>query len=61
MVYNLIGQEVISLWDGNLEPGYKFVSWDGTDQIGNKVSAGIYILLMDAPGFRKSRKMLLIK
>ena len=61
MVYNLLGQEVISLWDGNLEPGYKFVTWDGTDQIGNQVSAGIYILLMDSPGFRKSRKMLLIK
>ena len=61
VIYNLLGQEVITLWDAHLDPGYKFVTWNGSDKLGNKVSAGIYIVMMDAPGYRKTRKMLFIK
>jgi hypothetical protein len=51
----------MTLWDAHLDPGYKFVTWNGSDKLGNKVSAGIYIVMMDAPGYRKTRKMLFIK
>jgi len=47
-VYNYAGQKVKDLMHSNLLAGHLVLVWDGRDQTGSKVSAGIYILRIHA-------------
>jgi subtilisin family serine protease len=60
-VYNLLGQEVRTLVSGAQTAGFKKVVWDGRNNGGQSVSSGIYVYRLQAPGFVKSRKMMLLK
>ncbi len=60
-VFNLLGQRVRTLVNGDMEAGYKTVVWDGKDESGKAVSSGIYLYKLSATGFEKSQKMLLLK
>jgi hypothetical protein len=42
-IYNPLGQEVKTLVNEVQTPGNKLISWDGTDNQGDMVGAGIYI------------------
>ncbi|MFC1502601.1 CotH kinase family protein [bacterium] len=44
VVFNLAGQEVFHLYDGELSPGYKQITWDGTGFSGDILVSGVYIL-----------------
>ena len=41
-IYNLLGQEVRTLVDGEREAGYYTVTWNGKDYHGQDVSSGVY-------------------
>jgi len=61
-VYNLLGHEVKTLFDGYKQAGYyDDLTWYGKDERGENVSSGIYILRMQAGTFSKIRKMTLIR
>ncbi|TKJ40977.1 hypothetical protein CEE36_08920 [candidate division TA06 bacterium B3_TA06] len=61
-VYNTVGQKVITLIHGTLEPGTHSVTWDGRDEQGRKLGNGIYLCeLTTADGFKQTTKMLLVK
>jgi len=60
-VFNVKGQLVRDLVDGNLPAGYHRVVWDGKDSSNRGVSSGIYMYRMDAPGYSKTLKMMLMK
>jgi len=60
-IYNLIGQEVKTLLNENLNYGYHIASWDGLDNKGRMVSSGVYFSELQASGIRKTRKMILLK
>ena len=60
-VYNLLGQHVTTLKDGNLEPGYHTVFWDGNDKNRSEVASGVYFFRLNAGEFTFSKKMMLIK
>jgi hypothetical protein len=45
----------------NQDPGYRSISWDATNDLGQPVSAGMYIYTIQAGEFRKTRKMVLLK
>jgi len=66
-VLNLLGQEVQTLVQGNYQPGYYDVIWDGRNATGNSVSSGIYfyqIAVADQSGkqlYMERKKMLLLK
>jgi flagellar hook assembly protein FlgD len=42
-IYNVLGQRVKSLVNGNLPAGNHKVKWNGCDQNGRKVSSGVYV------------------
>ncbi len=59
-IYNMIGQEVITLVDGLLSPGKKEIRWKARDNFGNKVASGIYFYHMQGDQFNDVRKMILV-
>ena len=60
-VYDVAGRSVRTLLDGVVEPGRHAAVWDGTNDSGEAVGSGIYFCTMEAPDFRDSRKMTLLK
>lgn len=62
-VYDMIGQEVATLFSGNAERGTYTLVWNGKDNSGNFVSSGSYIYRMTANTgeFTQSKKMIFLK
>jgi hypothetical protein len=60
-VFNILGQRVISLIDGELPAGHHTVSWDGEDINGNQVASGVYFCRLKTDNFEQTRKMQLLK
>ncbi|NIR95726.1 MAG: T9SS type A sorting domain-containing protein [Gammaproteobacteria bacterium] len=55
-IYNLIGQEIVTLIDGNLEAGRHKVDFDASN-----LSSGIYLYRLSINGFTDMKKMAFIK
>ncbi len=55
-IYNLLGEKIATLVDGQQQAGSYHVSWDASRR-----ASGVYICLLRAGTFRESRKMLLIR
>jgi cysteinyl-tRNA synthetase, unknown class len=60
-VYNLIGEEIISLVEDIKNPGINLVVWDGIDKTGKLVSSGVYIYIIEAGEYHQSRKMMFMQ
>lgn len=60
-VYNLKGQAVKTLQGGELSKGKHHAVWDGTDEQGAPVAAGIYYCRLRWNGREQMRKMILLK
>ena len=60
-VYNVAGQLVKTLVDGEVDAGYHVAVWDGRDDRGVEVGSGVYFCRMVADGFEDSTKMVLLK
>ena len=62
VIYNIIGQEVVRMLNNKVHaPGKYSIIWQGTNQYGKKVSAGVYLIHMYSTGFSETRKMILLK
>ncbi|NLN85887.1 MAG: T9SS type A sorting domain-containing protein [Candidatus Cloacimonetes bacterium] len=60
-VYNVRGQLIKTLANGELNPGSHRAVWDGRDEGGREVSSGVYFYRLEAPGYLSTRKMLMLK
>ncbi|MFH2055406.1 MAG: T9SS type A sorting domain-containing protein [bacterium] len=60
-IYNLMGQEVVTLIDEILPAGTQVRFWDGRDAAGTEMPTGIYLYRMTADDFVATKKMLLLK
>jgi spore coat protein A, manganese oxidase len=61
VVYNTLGQEVITLARGYYEKGTHNLVWDARDNFGNKIPSGVYIYRLTGKDFVQQHKMMLIK
>lgn len=61
VIYDILGRKVRTLVQGSQEPGYKSVTWDGTNDIGEQVSAGLYLYRIRAGDFTETRKTVLLR
>ena len=60
-IYNLKGQKVKTLIQGEISEGLQQVIWDGKDENDNPLSSGIYLYRLKTGKQEISRKMLLLK
>jgi hypothetical protein len=60
-IYNMLGQLVRTLVDADLPSGSYRQEWDGRDDVGREVAAGVYFYNLNANGIRMNKKMALIR
>lgn len=60
-IYNVLGQKVVTLFEGHQAAGYKRVTWDGRNTSGIDAPSGIYFCRLTANHFVATRKMVLTK
>jgi hypothetical protein len=66
VVYNILGAEVATLVNGEMEAGYHDIRWNASADINGSVSSGVYFYRLTAKGadgknFSQSKKVILIK
>ncbi len=60
-IYDVNGRKVKSLVNGTLNAGEHNQIWDGTDDAGHRVGAGIYWSQLTAGGYTSNKKMVVLK
>jgi hypothetical protein len=60
-IFNINGEEIRALVDGQYEAGYHRVRWDGKDKNGNAVASGVYLYQLRAGSFSQVKKMSLLR
>ena len=60
-IYDMMGRQVKTLINDQQTAGYRSVQWDGTNDNGSPVSAGLYLYTIQAGEFRQTKKMVLLK
>jgi hypothetical protein len=58
-IYNLQGQQIKNLFEGQLDAGRHQLDWNGTNDLGVKVPSGIYFYVLKTGMISVSRKMAL--
>jgi flagellar hook assembly protein FlgD len=61
MIYDIMGREIRHLVNGIQEPGFKTTIWDASNNLGEPVSAGMYLYIIQTTGYSKTMKMVLLK
>ena len=62
LVYDMLGQEVITLADGLLPAGIHSIRWNGRDQWGRELASGVYVYrLKTRRGVVATRKLTLLR
>jgi len=61
VIYDMLGREVISLVDNELQPGKHSVIWNGKDKNGHGVATGVYIYQLRTKDITRSKTMTFIK
>jgi len=60
-VFDMRGSRVATLVNERQDPGIRSHRWNGTDDNGYGVAAGVYIYTIQAGNFQQSKKMILLK
>ncbi len=60
-IFDMMGREISQLVNKNQEAGFKSIVWNGTDNMGRPVSAGVYLYRIQAGEFVQTKKMVLLK
>lgn len=60
-IYDAGGRLVKTLQQGYQKPGTYAVQWDGTDNLGQRVTNGIYFYRLEAPGICDTKKTVMMK
>lgn len=60
-IYNLRGQRVIQLADGVFSAGEHLIPWHGRNDQGSEVGSGAYLVRMQAGGFTRTHRLMLVR
>ena len=60
-MYNIQGRLIRTLVEGSRAAGEHEVAWDGTDEYGIDVAAGVYLYRLRLGELEETRKMILVR
>jgi hypothetical protein len=60
-VYNAAGQNISTLVDETKAPGFYTVNWRGVDDLGRRLSEGVYFMRMTTDELTDTKKVIFIK
>ncbi len=60
-VYNVLGEEVANIFEGNAAAGMNTFDWNGTNNDGDKLSQGTYIYTLSVNGTPLSNSLVILK
>ena len=60
-IYDMMGRQISKLLNSFQNAGYKTIQWIGTNNVGEPVSAGVYLYTIQAGEFKQTKKMVLLK
>ncbi len=60
-IFNVLGQPVRKLVSGFMDAGSRQVTWDGTDNLGQRVSSGVYVYQLQSSELVQTKKMVLLQ
>jgi hypothetical protein len=60
-ILDVVGRPIRTVADRWMESRCHQVTWDGRDDAGNAVASGVYFYQLEAPGYKESKKMVLLK
>ena len=60
-IYDINGRVVKTIFSGYKKAGHNIAVWDAKNDIGEPVSAGMYLYFIQSSEFQQTRKMLLLK
>ena len=60
-IYDVLGREIRRLVNTTQDAGFNSIIWDGTDDAGQSVGAGLYLYRIQAGEYAKTNKMILLK
>jgi formylglycine-generating enzyme required for sulfatase activity len=59
-VYNILGQRVAELFNGQLLPGAFEMTWNGVNSSGRPLTSGMYFLCLNAGGHASTQKLVIL-
>ncbi|HFE52955.1 MAG TPA: T9SS type A sorting domain-containing protein [Bacteroidetes bacterium] len=60
-ILDVAGRVVRVLANGTYVAGHYTVNWDGRDALGRPLASGVYICVLESPGFRAAERLLLLR
>ncbi|KAA3616898.1 MAG: T9SS C-terminal target domain-containing protein [Calditrichaeota bacterium] len=60
-IYNVLGKEIYTIVNTQLQSGEHNYYWDGFDKNNKKVASGVYFYILKATNYSKIKKMILVK
>jgi hypothetical protein len=60
-IYDMMGRVVSNLVSSQQNAGYKSIQWNSTSNIGQPVSAGLYLYTIQTGDYTQTKKMVLLK
>ena len=60
-IYDMMGRQISTLVSSLQSAGYKSIQWNGTNDAGQPVSAGVYLYKTQAGDYSQTKKMVLLK
>jgi flagellar hook assembly protein FlgD len=60
-IYDIAGRVVRTLIEERQTAGQKSARWDGTNDLGQRVSSGVYFCRLTTPGFGETHKLVLVR
>jgi len=61
IVFNILGQHVVTLVSGVQEAGFHTAYWDGKDSQGSSAATGVYLCRMKCGDFASTKKLVILK
>jgi hypothetical protein len=60
-IYNALGRKIKQVFKNRVEAGVHSVSWDGTDESGQRTASGVYLIMLTSNTFREVKKICLMR